>query len=309
MHALRLARAYTGRSKVLIFTGGYHGSHDVAIVGFRGPAMASTGGVPDGVIKDTLLANFNDVESVQTAFAMYGDEIAAVMMEPQQRSVDPLPGFLQAVVDTAHEHGAITIFDEVLTGFRLAYGGAQEYYGVQPDLVCYGKIVGGGFPLSAVAGKREIMGRADPKLTATPDFVHLSGTMSGNPVSAAAGLATLDELGRPGVYERLHEIGRRLRNGLQEKMDSLNIGGIVVGSGPIAFVRFDDSSERGAGVLLRDAVNRRMMGRGVLVQMQTRFYLSLAHTDNDVDFVVDAFGESLRVATKAHEIPVECAAE
>jgi glutamate-1-semialdehyde 2,1-aminomutase len=133
--------------------------------------------------------------------------------------------------------------------------------------------------------------------------------MSGNPVSAAAGLATLDELGKPGVYERLHEIGRRLRNGLQEKMDSLNIGGIVVGSGPIAFVRFDDSSERGAGVLLRDAVNRRMMGRGVLVQMQTRFYLSLAHTDNDVDFVVDAFGESLRVATKAHEIPVECAAE
>jgi glutamate-1-semialdehyde 2,1-aminomutase len=239
---------------------------------------------------------------------MYGDEIAAVMMEPQQRSVDPSPGFLQAVVDTAHEQGAITIFDEVLTGFRLAYGGAQEYFGVQPDLVCYGKIVGGGFPLSAVAGKREIMCRADPKLTATPDFVHLSGTMSGNPVSAAAGLATLDELGKPGVYERLHEIGRRLRKGLQEKMDSLSIDGRVLGSGPIASVRFDDSPEHGSGVLLRDAVNRRMMRRGVLVQMQTRFYLSLAHTDDDVDFVVDAFGESLRVATKVRETSVGLAA-
>ncbi len=308
MHALRLARAYTGRSKVLIFAGGYHGSHDVSIVGFRGPAMASTGGVPDGVIKDTALATFNDIESVEDAFATHGDEIAAVMMEPQQRAVDPSPGFLQAVVDTAHEHGAITIFDEVLTGFRLAYGGAQEYYGVQPDLLCYGKIVGGGFPLSAIAGKREIMRLADPKLAATPDFVHLSGTMSGNPVSAAAGLATLDELRQPGVYERLHASGNRLRTGLRSRMDALSVGGSVNGSGPIASVLFADSPEHGSGVLLRDALNRRMMRRGVLVQMQTRFYLSLAHTDDDVDFVVDAFGESLRVATTLREVSSEVVA-
>ena len=232
----------------------------------------------------------------------------AVIIEPQQRSVDPSPGFLQELAELCSDHGAVLIFDEVLTGFRLAYGGAQEYYEVEPDLVCYGKIVGGGFPLSAIAGRREIMNLADPKIAATPDFVHLSGTMSGNPVSAAAGIATLDELEEPGVYGRLHSMGKRLRKGLRGQLKEQGIAGRVIGSGPIASVKFDDSPEHGSGVTLRNAVNRRIVRRGVLVQMQTRFYLSLAHSDEDIDTVVDAFGDALHAATTAREIPVEFAA-
>lgn len=297
MHAVRLARAYTGRSKVLLFAGSYHGSHDLSIIGYRGAVKASSGGVPDSVIQDTLLATFDDITSVEGAFAKHGDEIAAVLMEPQQRSVDPSPGFLDKVKELCQGNGTVLIFDEVLTGFRLAYGGAQEYYGVTPDLLCYGKIVGGGFPLSAVAGRHEIMRLADPALAPTASFVHLSGTLSGNPVSAAAGLATLKELEAPGTYETLHAMGGRLRAGLREQMQSKGVEGSVVGSGPIGAVRFGDGSPERA-VAMRNAVNRHIVERGVLAQLQTRFYVSLAHTESDIDFCVSAFGGALAAAVQ-----------
>ena len=307
MHAVRLARAYTGRSKVLLFSGSYHGSHDLSIIGHRGAVRATTGGVPDSVIQDALLATFDDIASVEAVFAQHGPEIAAVLMEPQQRSVDPTPGFLQQVAEVCRANGTVLIFDEVLTGFRLAYGGAQEYYGVHPDILCYGKIVGGGFPLSAIAGRHEIMRLADPALASEPEFVHLSGTLSGNPVSAAAGLATLKELEQPGVYEFLHDIGRRLRDGLRSELASRGIAGAVHGSGPIAAVRFGENGQSEPAAAMRAAVNRELVKRGVLAQLQTRFYLSLAHTEEDVDFCVQAFGESLSAAA-ALEHPVESAA-
>lgn len=308
MHAVRLARAFTGRDKVLIFAGAYHGSHDLSIVGHRGAVKASTGGVPNAVIQDTLLATFDDISSVEGVFAQHGDDIAAVLMEPQQRSVDPSPGFLAQLADLCRENGTVLIFDEVLTGFRLAYGGAQEYYGVSPDLLCYGKIVGGGFPLSAVAGRHEIMRLADPALAPTAKFVHLSGTMSGNPVSAAAGLATLEELDKPGVYERLHAAGTRLRDGLRSQLTSRGINGTVVGSGPIAAVRFGNDGQSDQAIALRNAVNRSMVEGGVLAQLQTRFYVSLAHSDEDINFAVDIFGNALAQATTTLELPVEFAA-
>jgi glutamate-1-semialdehyde 2,1-aminomutase len=308
MHAVRLARAFTGRDKVLVFTGGYHGSHDLSIVGHRGAVKASKGGVPTAVIEDTLLATFDDIGSVESVFARHGSEIAAVLMEPQQRSVDPSPGFLDKVAEICRENGAILIFDEVLTGFRLAYGGAQEFYGVSADLVCYGKIVGGGFPLSAVAGRHEIMRLADPALAGTSQFVHLSGTMSGNPVSAAAGLATLEELEQPGVYERLHAAGERLRDGLREQMKARGVAGSIVGNGPIAALSFGENGRSDSAVALRNEVNRRLVEGGVLAQLQTRFYVSLAHSDEDIDLATGVFGEALSAATRSLELPVEFAA-
>ena len=296
LHAVRLARAYTGRDKVLIFAGSYHGSHDLSLIGHRGAATATSGGVPRSVIEDTVVASFNDIGSVEEAFALHGGSLAAVLVEPQQRSLDPLPGFLPRLAHLCRSNGAALIFDEVVTGFRLAFGGAQEYYGVEPDLVCYGKILGGGFPLSAIGGRREIMRLADAALAATPDFVHVSGTLSGNPVSAAAGLATLAELEQPGVYERLHGLGERLRAGLARQLDSRGVGGSVMGSGPIAGVTFSDLSRRCSAPLLRDAVNRELIHRGVLVQLHTRFYISLAHTEAEIDSGVDAFGAAVEAA-------------
>jgi glutamate-1-semialdehyde 2,1-aminomutase len=298
LHAVRLARAYTGRDKVLIFAGSYHGSHDLAIIGHRGAARAQSGGAPRSTIEDTIVAGFNDIESVEAAFAAHGSSLAAVLVEPQQRSLDPSPEFLPRLAHLCRSAGAVLIFDEVQTGFRLAFGGAQEYYGVEPDLVCYGKIVGGGFPLSAVGGRHEIMRLADPVLASAPHFVHISGTLSGNPVSAVAGLATLAELEEPGVYQHLHKLGQRLRTGLAQQLDTCGIGGSIIGSGPIAAVQFSDPAGPRSGMMLREAVNRELILQGVLVQLQTRFYISLVHTDAEIDFAVDAFGAALRAATQ-----------
>jgi glutamate-1-semialdehyde 2,1-aminomutase len=290
LHAVRLARAYTGRDKVLVFAGSYHGSHEVSLVGHRGLERAQGGGVPGGVIEDTVVAHFNDMASVEEAFALHGPSLAAVLMEPQQRSVDPQPGFLERLVEICRTEGTVLIFDEVMTGFRLAFGGAQEYYGVEPDLVCYGKILGGGFPLSAVGGRADIMRLMDPARASSASFVHISGTLSGNPISAAAGLATLRELEEPGTYERLHELGRRLRSGLAGELRKRGVAGSVTGSGPIAAVEFSDLGEPGTGRALKSAVNGELIRRQVLVQLQTRFYVSTVHSEKDVDFAVDAFG-------------------
>lgn len=293
LHAIRLARAFSGRDRVLIFAGSYHGSHDVSIVGHRGALKAQRGGVPRRVVKDVVVAQFDDIESVRNAFAEHAGAIGTVIIEPQQRSVDPTPGFLEALRELCDENGAVLVFDEVMTGFRLAYGGAQEWYGVTPDLVCYGKIVGGGFPLAAVGGRQEIMALADPARTEASDFVHFSGTLSGNPVSAAAGVATLRELQAPKVYERLHGLGDHLRNGLRDAMDQAGVPGSVLGSGPIASVQFDDFGGPGSGKLLKSEVNREMIARGILVQLQTRFYVSLLHTEEELDQAAEAFADSL----------------
>lgn len=296
LHAVRLARAHTSRDKVLVFDASYHGSHDVSIIGHRGPVMAQGGGVPGSVVRDTVVARFNDIDSVEEAFAIHGDSLAAVLVEPQHRSLDPDPGFLSRLAQLCRSAGVVLIFDEVMTGFRLAFGGAQEYYAVEPDLVCYGKILGGGFPLSAVGGRRDIMGLADPALCSSGHFVHVSGTLSGNPVSSVAGLATLVELERPGVYERLHALGRRLREGLARQINALGVDGSIVGSGPIAAVKFSERGQATCDTLLRDAVNRELIQCGVLVQLRTRFYVSLAHTEGEIDYAVDAFGTALSSA-------------
>ena len=225
--ALRVARAYRKRDKIMKFEGGYHGGHDYALMSAapRSPkafpaATPDSAGIPHVLEGEVLIAPYNDLATVEALLAVYADELAAVIVEPFQRLIPPQRGFLEGLRTLTRRHGIPLIFDEVVTGFRFAYGGAQEYYGVVPDLAAYGKIIGGGFPLAAVCGRREIMRAFDPRLEGTPDFVAQIGTLNGNPIAAVAGLATLAELRAPGVYQRLHRTGRTLRNGLSDIVKS-----------------------------------------------------------------------------------------
>ena len=304
--AIRLARGYTGRSTILKFEGGYHGAHDTALTSFAPSVPApwpqpvpDSAGIPEGVLSDVLVAPYNDPDATREIAAKGADDLAAIIVEPQQRGIPPVEGFLPALRRIADEHGAVLIFDEVVTGFRLAYGGAQAYYGVDPDLTAYGKIIGGGFPLAAVVGRAVILDRADTARRGEPGYVYLSGTLNGNPVAAAAGLATLRALAEPGVYERLHEAGRRLREGLLRAAERRGVAVAVVGEGPLAAIHFTDRAVRNyRDVLAADRgmlghVNARLVANGVLAQLSTKLYLSVAHSDEDIDACIDAFDRAL----------------
>ena len=292
MHAVRLARAATHREKVILCSESYHGSHDVSITAHLGPARAAAGGVPEGVTADVLLATFNDLESFERIFSEYPDSIAAVLIEPMQRCIEPKPNFLQSLIDLAHRQGSLVIFDEVMTGFRLAFGGAQERFGAIPDLVCYGKILGGGLPLAAVGGRRAVMQFADASDKAR-QFVHISGTMNGNPLSAAAGLATLNELSKASAYEGLNRLGERLRVGLRQQLDAAGATAEVRGVGPLAAVVLSTHDPEDPPVRRINELTAAMLKSGILVQLQTRFYVSTAHTDEEIDHAVQVFGEAL----------------
>src|SRR5215475_9477330 len=219
--ALRVARAFRKRDKIMKFEGGFHGTHDYALMSvvprspkaFPAPMMDSAG-VPHAIEAEVLIAPYNDLATAEALIAAHHDELAAVLIEPYQRTIVPAPGFLAGLRAATRRHGIPLIFDEVVTGFRFAYGGAQEYYGVTPDLAAYGKIIGGGFPLAAVVGREDIMHGFDPRMEGTPDYVSQSGTLNGNPIAAVAGLASLAELRTPGVYERVRTIGGALMAGL-----------------------------------------------------------------------------------------------
>src|SRR2546427_423722 len=213
------------------------------ILGHAHPAVAAaadSAGIPHVLEGEVLIAPYNDLATVEALLAVYADELAAVVVEPFQRLISPQPGFLAGLCTLTQRHGIPLIFDEVVTGFRFAYGGAQEYYGVVPDLAAYGKIIGGGFPLAAVCGRREIMRAFDPRLEGTPDFVAQIGTLNGNPIAAAAGLATLAELRAPGVYQRLHRTGRTLRNGLSDIVRKSGLATQGIGETTVFDVVFTD---------------------------------------------------------------------
>ena len=217
MYAMRLARAFTGRDKIMKFEGGYHGMSAEAQMSLAPEklvnypvAVPDSAGIPDSVRDHMLIAPFNDIETVRSLIAEHANDIAGIIVEPLQRIVPPAPGFLEALREECTKHGIVLIFDEIVTGFRFAYGGAQEAYGVVPDVCTLGKIIGGGFPLAAIAGRRDIMAHFDKAKVGAEGFLMQLGTLSGNPVAAVAGLKTMEILRRPGQYEKLKAIGERL---------------------------------------------------------------------------------------------------
>lgn len=306
-YALRLARAATGRGKVLKFEGGYHGAHDYAMMSVTPVRLApfpaavpDSAGIPDDVERNVLVAPFNDLDTTLGIIRQHRDDLAAVIVEPLSRMLEPAPGFLQALRTVTREIGALLVFDEVVTGFRLAWGGAQEVYGVVPDLAAYGKIIGGGLPLAAVAGRRDVMELSNPRKKGAPDYVYASGTLSGNPLSAAAGLATLEVLRRPGAYARLQAVGEMVRTGLRDIAARLGIAAQVPGRGPLANIYFtadpvvDYRSSLKADSRLTQQLGRGLLHRGVLTNLSAKIYLSLAHSDADVQQMLQAFEDSLR---------------
>jgi glutamate-1-semialdehyde 2,1-aminomutase len=247
---------------------------------------------------EVLVAPFNDLESTRSIITRFQEELAAVIVEPFQRVIPPAPGFLQGVREVTQGYGIPLIFDEVVTGFRFAYGGAQEYYGVIPDIACLGKVLGGGFPLAAVAGREEIMRHFDPELEGQSEFVPQIGTLSGNPIAAVAGLATLEQLRQPGTYRRLFETGARVRRGLEQLLREAEIPAQVVGEDPVFDVYFtpepivDYRSTLKADVPLYRRFSAALMDLGIL-KGPSKFYLSLAHGDAEVERTLESVGAAI----------------
>jgi len=296
-YALRIARAFTKRSKVLKFEGAWHGMHDYGLWGTV-PQVPSdypranpdSVGVPRETGDTVLVTPFNETARAVEMIERHAKEIAAVIVEPLQRVLLPEPGFLDAVRAVTRKHNIVLIFDEIVTGFRIGWGGAQEKYGVVPDLACYGKAISGGFPLAAIAGNSEVMSVLDARKRPRAEVVWATNTLNGNPVCAAAGCAALDVLSKAGVYERLHQVGSRLRKGIVESGTRHGFAVQAPGEDAVFGIRFTDrrplrtwmdltTANKDLG--LRWALE--LLKRGLLVNPNEKFYISIAHTDADVD--------------------------
>jgi glutamate-1-semialdehyde 2,1-aminomutase len=308
--ALRVARTFRKRDKILKFEGGYHGAHDYGMMSsaprspkaFPAPVPDSSG-IPHSIEAEVLIAPYNDLGTVEGIIAAHADELAAVIVEPFQRLVPPQPGFLQGLREITRRHGVLLVFDEVVTGFRLAYGGAQQYYGVVPDLAAIGKIVGGGFPLAAVCGAEELMRPFDPQYDGTGDFISQSGTLNGNPIAAVAGLATLAELRKPGAYDIIHGTGKRLMAGLTELAHKAGLPAQVVGEPVVFDLLFteepvvDYRSLQKADGARGKAFTTELIKRGVVKNSQ-KMYVSLVHSAEDVATTLQACEDALKALPK-----------
>jgi glutamate-1-semialdehyde 2,1-aminomutase len=306
LYAMRAARAFRRRDKILKFEGGYHGMSDYALMSMapKNPgnfprAIPDSAGIPKSVRDEMLIAAFNDIAMVESLIREHKDELAGVIVEPFQRLLPPQPGFLQALRRITTEHGIPLIFDEVVTGFRFAYGGAQEYYGVTPDLCTLGKIVGGGFALAAIAGRADIMAHFDRLAMADEDFLFQVGTLSGNPVASIAGLATLEVLRRSGAYEQVFATGRTLMKGLDELLKKAGIKATVIGEPPLFDVVFTNQPIKDYRDTLKGdkamatRFNQLLRERG-LMKGESKYYVSLAHTQADIDLTIGAWADAIK---------------
>ncbi|MCP3986937.1 MAG: aspartate aminotransferase family protein [bacterium] len=302
--AMRIARAFRKRDKILKFEGGFHGMHDYAMMSNQWTRDArrlprpspNSAGIPSAIEEEVLIAPFNDLEATAAIIEEHVDELAGVIVEPLQRTLPPRPGFLEGLREITRQHGVVLIYDEVVTGFRLALGGAQEYYGVVPDLAAMCKGVASGYPISILCGREDIMDHANPMRQIQGDHVAQTGTFSGNPIACSAALATLGELEKPGTYEQLFARGRRLMDGLQEILDAAGIRARVSGEPP-AFQPwfgvdevFDFRSTQGADAALGNRFTELLLDRGI-VKAHEKFFISTAHGDREIDETLEAFAE------------------
>ncbi|WP_420412175.1 aspartate aminotransferase family protein [Roseibium sp.] len=294
MYAMRLARAFTGKDKILKFEGGYHGMSGEALMSLSPKtlvnfpqAVPDSAGIPESVRDNMLIAPFNDADFVTSLVEEYAGEIACIIVEPLQRLIPPAPGFLQTLRDLATKHEIVLIFDEVVTGFRFAYGGAQEYYGVVPDLCTLGKIIGGGFPLAAIAGRSEIMAHFDKAIVGDRSFTFQVGTLSGNPVASVAGLKTLEVLRRPGAYEKLTAHGEQLMQSYTTHLSAAGVPHQIVGEPMLFDVVFTGEPVRDYRDTLKNnaaqakAFNASLRKSGIL-KPDSKLYAHLALSAEDL---------------------------
>jgi glutamate-1-semialdehyde 2,1-aminomutase len=291
MSALRLARGATNRDRILKFAGGYHGHADALLAkagsGLATLAIPSTPGVPEAVTRDTMVCPYNDLAAAAEAVLRFGEGLAAIIVEPVAGNmgvVPPVDGFLQGLRELCDASGALLVFDEVITGFRVARGGAQELYGVTPDLTILGKIVGGGLPLAAFGGRADVM-----DLLAPLGPVYQAGTLSGNPLATAAGLSVLRRLRDPAVYEGLERRGARLEAGLSEVGRVRRVGAMLTLFMTDAGIRDFDDVQR-CDVARYGALFRHLLALGIYIapsQFEAMF-VSLAHGDDEIDRTIEA---------------------
>lgn len=303
MSALRLARGYTKRQKIVKFQGGYHGHADALLIK-SGSGVATLGlpdspGVPDSVAAHTLTAPYNSMDSVRFLFEQYGEQIAAVIVEPVAGNmgvIPPAPGFLHGLREITKQYGSLLIFDEVMTGYRVSFHGAQGLYGIDPDLTCLGKIIGGGLPVGAYGGKREIMEQVAPV-----GSIYQAGTLSGNPLAMAAGYRTLQLLEEPGLYEELDRKAARLAEGFTQnaELTGIPLKTNRVGSMFSAFFAeqevFDYDSAKRSNMQLFKAYYAAMLDLGILTA-PTPYevnFVSAAHSDEDIERTISVHYQAL----------------
>jgi glutamate-1-semialdehyde 2,1-aminomutase len=304
--AMRLARAFRKRSKILKFEGGFHGMHDYALMSNQWThtpadyplAVPNSAGIPRAIADEVLIAPFNDIDTTSAIIERHHDALGGVIVEPLQRTFPPQPGFLQDLRAVTRRYEIPLIFDEVVTGFRLALGGAQEYYGVTPDICALGKSISAGHPLGVVCGNADIMSMASPARMATGDYVFLTGTFSSNPISATAALACLDELTRPGCYDSLADRGGRLKAALQQLLDEADIPARVTGEPSVFQPWFTDhevvdfrssrTSDVGTNLRFIDL----LLERGV-IKAHEKFFVSAVHSERDIEETLEAFASTV----------------
>jgi len=302
MYAVQFARAFTGREKILKFEGAYHGANEFGTLSLFPQellnfpeASPTSAGVTRASCSEVLIAPYNDLETTSQIITGHAQEIAAVIVEPLHRCTTPIAGFLEGLRDITLKHDILLIFDEVMTGFRLSYGGAQEYYGVVPDLAALGKALGGGYPVGAVAGRADILDLCNEANLGQERYVWFASTLGGNPITAAAALAALEELRKPGAYQHLFEVGERLRCGFRSILSELGIEAQVLGDGPLCALSFTKEKVVDYRTTFQsDRARERAFKLGLfrngifLNPLSTKFYLSLAHGDEEIDMVLSA---------------------
>ncbi len=308
MSAIRLARGATGRDTIIKFDGCYHGHADTLLVeagsGVATLNIPGSSGVPESVTKHTLSLPYNDIDKIKEVMESQGESVACIIVEPVAGNmglVTPEKGFLETLREITEKSGALLIFDEVMTGFRVSYGGAQSIYNISPDITCLGKIIGGGLPVGAYGGRRDIM-----EFIAPQGPVYQAGTLSGNPVAMAAGIATLNLLKEPGFYETLDTQSQRLATGLQKASENAGIPAMVDRVGSMMGLFFNDKAVRNfndaktSDLEMFSAYYKKMLEKGIYLapsQFEALF-VSAAHSDEHIDLTISAAEESLAELSK-----------